>query len=144
MRTEQGVPVRLSDYRVPDWLVKTVELDVVLDPTNRANKGPGSFIMIYEGSNRCIGLSGGDNILAGNSFYSTIAIATSNDFGHNWPSYRYMLDPNGFPLDPLPSQNPSKGPEAPSGATGKSVCIGNDCTTPPWPPRPFPCNPLNL
>ncbi len=32
MRTEQAVPVRLSDYRPPDWLVKTVELDVSLDP----------------------------------------------------------------------------------------------------------------
>jgi aminopeptidase N len=31
MRTEQAVPVRLSDYRPPDWLVKTVELDVFLD-----------------------------------------------------------------------------------------------------------------
>ncbi len=34
MRTEQGVPIRLSDYRAPDWLVKTVELDVCLDPAN--------------------------------------------------------------------------------------------------------------
>jgi hypothetical protein len=107
---------------------------IVLDPTDRANKGPGSLIMIYEGSNRCIGLSGGDNVLAGNSFYSTIAVATSNDFGHSWPSYRYMLDANGFPMDPVPSQNPSKGPEALSGATGKSVCIGNDCAAAPWPP----------
>jgi aminopeptidase N len=34
MRTEQAVPVRLSDYRPPDWLVKTVELDVFLDPAS--------------------------------------------------------------------------------------------------------------
>ncbi len=34
MRTEQAVPVRLSDYRAPDWLVKTVELDVSLHPKN--------------------------------------------------------------------------------------------------------------
>ncbi len=33
MRTEQAVPVRLTDYRPPDWLVETVDLDVVLDPT---------------------------------------------------------------------------------------------------------------
>jgi aminopeptidase N len=33
MRTEQAVPVRLADYRPPDWLVETVDLDVVLDPT---------------------------------------------------------------------------------------------------------------
>ena len=35
MRTEQAVPVRLADYRPPDWLVETVELDVSLEPTNR-------------------------------------------------------------------------------------------------------------
>ncbi|MBO0753145.1 MAG: aminopeptidase N, partial [Bradyrhizobiaceae bacterium] len=34
MRTEQAVPIHLSDYRPPDWLVKTVELDVSLDPAN--------------------------------------------------------------------------------------------------------------
>jgi aminopeptidase N len=32
MRTEQAVPVRLADYRPPDWLVETVDLDVSLDP----------------------------------------------------------------------------------------------------------------
>jgi aminopeptidase N len=34
MRTEQAVPVRLADYHPPNWLVKTVDLDVSLDPTN--------------------------------------------------------------------------------------------------------------
>src|SRR5881227_2895817 len=33
MRTEQARPIRLEDYRPPDWLVETVELDVSLDPT---------------------------------------------------------------------------------------------------------------
>src|SRR5215471_14629187 len=33
MRTEQARPVRLEDYRPPDWLVESVELDVALDPT---------------------------------------------------------------------------------------------------------------
>jgi aminopeptidase N len=33
MRTEQAVPVRLADYRPPDWLVETVDLDVSLDAT---------------------------------------------------------------------------------------------------------------
>ena len=33
MRTEQARPVRLSDYRPPDWLVDTVHLDVSLHPT---------------------------------------------------------------------------------------------------------------
>ena len=31
MRTEQSVPIRLEDYRPPDWLVETVDLDVSLD-----------------------------------------------------------------------------------------------------------------
>ena len=33
MRTEQARPIRLADYRPPDWLIETVELDVSLDPT---------------------------------------------------------------------------------------------------------------
>jgi aminopeptidase N len=32
MRTDQPPPVRLQDYRPPDWLVETVALDVSLDP----------------------------------------------------------------------------------------------------------------
>jgi aminopeptidase N len=32
MRTEEARPVRLEDYRQPDWLVETVELEVTLDP----------------------------------------------------------------------------------------------------------------
>jgi aminopeptidase N len=32
MRTEEARPVRLEDYRPPDWLVETVELDVRLSP----------------------------------------------------------------------------------------------------------------
>ncbi len=33
MRTEEARPICLADYRPPDWLVETVALDVVLDPT---------------------------------------------------------------------------------------------------------------
>ena len=33
MRTETAKPVRLEDYRPPDWLVETVDLDVTLHPT---------------------------------------------------------------------------------------------------------------
>jgi aminopeptidase N len=33
MRTEEARPVRLSEYRPPDWLVETVQLDVSLHPT---------------------------------------------------------------------------------------------------------------
>jgi aminopeptidase N len=32
MRTEEHRPIRLQDYRPPDWLIETVELDVSLDP----------------------------------------------------------------------------------------------------------------
>ena len=32
MRTEEARPVRLEDYRPPDWCVETVELDFKLDP----------------------------------------------------------------------------------------------------------------
>ena len=31
MRTDDPHPIRLQDYRPPDWLVDTVELDVSLD-----------------------------------------------------------------------------------------------------------------
>jgi aminopeptidase N len=33
MRSEEARPVRLADYRPPDWLVETVHLDVSLHPT---------------------------------------------------------------------------------------------------------------
>ncbi len=33
MRTDEPRSVRLKDYRPPDWLIETVELDVSLDPT---------------------------------------------------------------------------------------------------------------
>ena len=33
MRTEEPRPVRLAEYRPPDWLVETVDLDVTLHPT---------------------------------------------------------------------------------------------------------------
>ena len=32
MRTEEAPPIRLEDYRPPDWLVDGVELDIALDP----------------------------------------------------------------------------------------------------------------
>ncbi len=95
---------------------------VILDPTNRANKGPGSLLMVYEGTNRCIGSAGGKN--DGNNFYSTLAVATSFDYGVNWPSYR-------SDWVQLPGQNSSSGPEAPLGALGDQVCVGNDCNAVP-------------
>jgi aminopeptidase N len=33
MRTDIAQPVRLKDYRAPDWLVETVKLEISLHPT---------------------------------------------------------------------------------------------------------------
>ena len=33
MRNEQGQPIRLADYRPPDYLIDTVDLDILLHPT---------------------------------------------------------------------------------------------------------------
>ena len=33
MRTENARPIRLQDYRPPDWLIETVHLDISLHPT---------------------------------------------------------------------------------------------------------------
>jgi hypothetical protein len=97
---------------------------VVVDPTSWENRRSGNLLMIYEGTNRCIGIAKGKNL--GNNFYSTIGVATSFDGGHTWPTYRSnWLSPG------LPSVNPTVGPADPLGAFGASVCIGNDCSTNP-------------
>ena len=107
---------------------------VLIDPTNPNNSGPGSILVIYEGTTRCIGMIGGNNVQANNSFYSSVAVATSNDLAHTWPSYRYNLNADGTPQNAVPTQSQNAGPQQPAGARGSSVCIGNDCTAPPWPP----------
>src|SRR5262245_60379975 len=33
MRTELAQPIRLQDYRAPDWKIEKVELDISLDPS---------------------------------------------------------------------------------------------------------------
>ena len=40
MRTEEPRPIRLKDYRPPDWLIETVDLDVSLDPTATTVRNP--------------------------------------------------------------------------------------------------------
>ncbi|HSR07852.1 MAG TPA: BACON domain-containing protein, partial [Bryobacteraceae bacterium] len=96
---------------------------IVKDPTG----SPGSFLMIYEGTNSCIGNAGGPKISTDDSYIS-LAIATSLDYGKTWPTYRGTAT---FPFDPLPGANATKGPNAPMGALGGNVCMGNDCTTTP-------------
>jgi aminopeptidase N len=63
MRTEQARPVRLQDYRPPDWLVDTVHLDISLHPTatrvraalalkpNAAVAAPASVVLDGDGLN---------------------------------------------------------------------------------------------
>jgi len=63
MRTEQAHPVRLQDYRPPDWLVETVNLDVSLHPSetrvraslqlkpNAAGGVPASVVLDGDGLN---------------------------------------------------------------------------------------------
>jgi uncharacterized protein (TIGR03437 family) len=96
---------------------------VVKDPT----AAPGSLLMIYEGSNACIGSAGGTR--PGSGAYISLAIATSLDFGKTWPTYRGTPT---FNFVPLPDTNHTQGPNAPLGAMGANVCIGNNCSgTPP-------------
>ncbi len=93
---------------------------VVKDPTS----APGSLLMVYEGANTCINNPGGPKL--GDGSYESTAIATSNDYGHTWPTYRAHGD---FEFVPLPKANNQHGPQAPFGAYGAGVCVGNDCST---------------
>ena len=95
---------------------------IVKDPTNAA----GNLLMVYEGANICVGNAGGPRV--GNGGYISVAIATSLDYGHTWPTYR---ETPGFSFVPLPLASHTQGPNAPSGALGASVCMGNDCSKSP-------------
>jgi uncharacterized protein (TIGR03437 family) len=96
---------------------------VVKDPTS----APGSLLMVYEGTNACIGNAGGP-IFGDNDDYISLAIATSLDYGKTWPTYRATPT---FNFVQMPSVNTTQAPNAPMGALGKNVCMGNDCTTTP-------------
>jgi hypothetical protein len=123
----QGVGAGNFDRQDPTFDLNYADPGTVLvDPTSCADRGTGSLLAVYEGTNRCIGRTGASN--KGNNFYSSIAIATSNDHGHTWPTYR--ANPP-FDFYPLPAQNPGYGPAAPWGASGADVCVGNDCATAP-------------
>ncbi len=100
---------------------------VMLDPTGP----PGSLLMIYEGTNGCIGSAGGSSGNAGTgNAYISLAVATSLDYGKTWPTYRGT---STFNFVPMPNTNPTQAPNAPIGAMGRNVCMGNDCTTTPPP-----------
>lgn len=109
---------------------------IVKDPT----AAPGSMLMVYEGTNACIGNAGGD-IFGNNDDYISLAIATSLDYGKDWPTYR--ANPF-FDYYPLPDVNPSQAPnnfllasKNPMGAWGGNVCAGN-CPSPSATPVPTP------
>lgn len=98
---------------------------IVKDPTAAS----GALLMVYEGTNACIGNAGGP-ILNNANDYISLAIATSLDYGKSWPTYRGTPT---FNFVPLPGFNATQAPNAPMGALGKNVCMGNDCTTTPPP-----------
>lgn len=98
---------------------------VVKDPTSN----PGSLLMIYEGVNGCVGSAGGQKP-GNNDAYISLGIATSIDYGKTWPTYRGT---STFSFVPLPNVNLTQGPNAPLGALGSNVCMGNDCITAPPP-----------
>ena len=63
MRTEEARPIRLEDYRPPDWLVETVELDVSLDATaSRVLDAVDAFVDGMVGARPDVGLLG-DHVL---------------------------------------------------------------------------------
>ena len=123
--TNQGHCPNVADGN-PAHQDQTFDLDyaapgsVVKDPSS----APGSLLMVYEGSNSCIGNSGGPK--SGSGDYISTGVATSLDYGHTWPTYRGTPS---FNFVPLPDANPNQGPNAPTGVLGSSACIGSDCTT---------------
>jgi hypothetical protein len=102
---------------------------IVKDPT----ASPGSMLMVYEGTNACIGNPGGQ-VFGDNDDYITLAIATSIDYGRKWPTYRGS---DTFDYVPLPNVNQSQAPNKPMGAWGADVCAGN-CPSPLPTPSPSP------
>lgn len=103
---------------------------VVTDPTSP----PGSLLLVYEGTNSCSGNPGVAGQPTGpifdNDDYISLGIATSIDYGKDWPTYRPT--PPTFDRFYMPDVNPTQGPNKATGAWGSNVCMGNDCiTTPP-------------
>jgi hypothetical protein len=85
---------------------------IVKDPTGT----PGSLLMVYEGTNACVGDNGGNK--TGSGSYEVTAIATSLDYGKTWPTYRATPT---FSFVPMPGASKTQGPNAPSGAFGNNV-----------------------
>jgi len=87
---------------------------------------PGALLMVYESVNHCVGL--GRQLANNTKAYITTGIATSLDYGRTWPTYRGT---DTFDFYRLPAENPWQGPNAPGGALGSAVCMGNNCAVQP-------------
>ena len=87
---------------------------------------PGSLFMVYESVNHCVGL--GRQLAQNTKAYISTGLATSLDYGRTWPTYRGT---DTFDFYRLPAENPWQGPNAPSGALGSAVCMGNNCASQP-------------
>jgi hypothetical protein len=106
---------------------------VVKDRTGPA----GSLLMIYEGTNACVGGLGGPKPGAGpdsDDAYMTTGVATSTDYGKTWPTYRHR---GKFRFVPVPDSSQTYGPKSPSGALWPDVCVRNNCNPTPS-PTPLP------
>jgi len=98
---------------------------IVPDPTGT----PGSMLMVYEGANGC-------SPIGTTQVTINMGVATSDDYGRTWPTYRgypYCTGGAGpfcdaFAFYDLPYNNPYQGPRQGTGAAGPGVCKGNDCT----------------
>ncbi|MBZ5662146.1 MAG: hypothetical protein LAO08_17230 [Acidobacteriia bacterium] len=119
-----GNPFSISQQDQTFDLNYAVPGSVFKDPSGR----PGHLLMVYEGTNDCIGTAGGKKL--GQNSYQATGIATSLDGGRTWPRYAskdaYMAAQ--LPLaNPVAGQTDNHGPRAPFGAMGQDVCMGNSC-----------------
>ena len=94
MRTEEPRPIRLSEYRPPDWLVETVDLDFKLHPTqtpvratlklkpNPAAGAPAPLVLDGEG----------------------LTLVSLKIDGEALPGDRYLATPNGLTIAQPPNR----------------------------------------
>src|ERR1017187_41863 len=70
--------------------------------------------------------------VTGSSFYSTLGVATSIDYGKTWPANRGA---STFSFVPLPQANKTRGPTPPAAPCASS--LGGGPTPPPPPPATY-------
>jgi len=97
---------------------------VFKDPSSES----GRLLMVYEGTNDCAGAMAGTK--PDHNSYQTVGVATSLDSGRTWPRYasKGAFMSAELPLaNPVAGQTDNHGPQAPFGAMGQDVCMGNVC-----------------